>query len=70
MELYDYMLYRSLIAEDTVYLTAHLKKFQRDRLNRFVPEDKIDVLLNYIKEKEVQAITNLVGRENVLEKNA
>lgn len=66
MELYDYMLYRSLIAEDTVYLTAHLKKFQRDRLNRFVPEDKIDVLLNYIKEKEVQAITNLVGRENVL----
>ena len=67
IKLYDYMTYRYLAEEDTSYLVAHLKKFQRDKLFRFVPEDKIDLLLKYIEEKDIQKITGLIGEEQVID---
>lgn len=67
MELYEYMLYRCLAREDISYFVAHLKKFQRDKVNRFAPEDKVDLLLKYIEEKDIQGVVNIVGKENIID---
>ena len=64
---YEYMLKRQLEEVNCAELAVRFDKYQRDSLKRFVSDEKIDLLVSYIRTADVSGINSLIPDTEILE---
>ncbi len=67
MPTYKYMLEKQLNALNCLETATRLDKYQRDALRRFIAEDKIDLLISFIKLGDVSGIIDLIPDAEILD---
>ncbi len=65
-ELYEYMLDLQLKALNLTEMAARLNTYHRSNLTRFVPEDKIDELINCVKCSQTKEITEMIAPDRIV----
>lgn len=64
---YEYMLKKQLEELNCIEVAVRFDKYQRDALKMFVPEEKIDLLISYIKSADVSGINSLIPDTAILD---
>ena len=67
LQLFEYMLRGQLSAINCAETAARIDKFERDKIVKFVSKDKVDLLIEGIKNSDASEILSLVSVDDILD---